>query len=134
MLELKILKNIIDYMDEQGLSYKFVYINIDENLVEEINSEYSTNVTLTELKKAADRCIAREWLIRKDLGSKYNSLAATAKGVGVVRSKIKSDELEASKGFLIKISDYIEIHKGVFIFFAFIISCVGLGIKILGDS
>jgi len=61
-------------------------------------------------------------------------LNITPKGLGVARSKQKSDELKASRSFLKKVSDYIEDHKGLFIALASLFGLVTLTIKILGDK
>jgi len=127
--EFKLLDNIIDYMESTGSIYKLVNLSIDEELVNEINSQNSTNYTLSDLEKAADKCLAHEWLTHATIGSgKYTSLRITPKGVGAARSKRKAEELKASRTWLKKSSDYIEDHKGILIFFG---SCIALATFIL---
>ena len=135
MPEFKILNNILDYMESNGTTYKMVEITIDEALVEEINSDGKVSYSLEELKIAADKCLAHEWLKHSYLGSgKYENLQITPKGVGAARSKQKSEELKSSRSFLKKSSDYIEDHKGLFIVLGFLLALATFALKIFGDS
>ncbi|MGP1721130.1 hypothetical protein [Shewanella frigidimarina] len=135
MPEFKILSNILDYMESNGTTYKLVDVSISEELVKEINDANKTSFTLADLHKAADKCLAHEWLKHNYLGeNKYSNLSITPKGVGAARSKQKSDELKSSRSFLKKTSDYIEDHKGLFIALASLSGLVTLAIKILGDK
>lgn len=135
MPEFKILNNILDCMESNGTTYKMVEITINEALVEEINSDSKISYTLEELKMAADKCLAHEWLKHSYLGSgKYEHLKITPKGVGAARSKQKSEELKSSRSFLKKASDYIEDHKGLFIVLGFFLALATFALKIFGDS
>jgi hypothetical protein len=135
MPEFSILNNILDDMESNGTTYKLVEITINEELVEEINKESKGSHTLEELKKAADKCLAHEWLKRRGLGGdKYAHLQITPKSVGAARSKQKSEELKSSRSFLKKVSDYIEDHKGLIIVLGFLLALATFALKILGDS
>jgi len=132
--EFKILNNIVDYMESTGSTYKLVTLSIDEELVSEINNKNNTNFTLSELEKAADKCLAHEWLTHASMGgAKYGSLRITPKGVGASRSKLKSEELKASRSWLKKSSDYIEDHKGILIFFGAVIALATFILKVTGE-
>jgi hypothetical protein len=131
--EFKLLNNIIDYMESTGSTYKLVSLAINEELVGEINNGNDTNYSLSELEKAADKCLAHEWLTHVNMGSgKYDSLQITPKGVGAARSKRKSDELKASRSWLKKLSDIIEDHKGLLIFLAAALALATFVLKLLG--
>ncbi|WP_255199437.1 hypothetical protein [Vibrio vulnificus] len=133
MPEYALLNNVIDYMEEHGRTYKSVNLDIDEQLVQEINVANKTTFTLEQLEKAADKCLAHEWLNRAYLGGgNYKGLQITPKGIGVARSKKRSDELKANRTFLKKTSDYIEEHKGLFLVLGFLLALATLGLKLTG--
>ena len=134
MPEFKLLNNVVDYMESTGSTYKLVTLAVDEKLVSEINSHNDTNYTLNELEKAADKCLAHEWLTHATMGGgKYGSLRVTPKGVGAARSKRKAEELKASRTWLKKSSDYIEDHKGILIFFGACIALATFILKVTGE-
>ena len=134
MLEFKILWNIIDYMEVHGLTSNVVRISIDQNFADEINAKSKTSFSVDELIKAANKCLANEWLERKELGAELRNLGITTKGIGVARSKAKSDEQKTSRSRLKKISDYIEEHKGLFIVLGFLIAVLTLISKFWGSN
>lgn len=131
MPEFKILNHVIDYMESTGSTYKGVTLSIDQKLVDQINEENKTSYTLTELKKATDKCLAHEWLESAALGvGNYGRLSITPKGVGAARSKRKSEAQKASRGTLKKASDYVEDHKGLFVVLGFLLALATFSIKI----
>ena len=135
MPEFKILNNILDYMEFNGTTYKLVEITIDEELVEQINTANKSSHSLEDLQKAADKCLAHEWLKHSCLGGdKYAHLQITPKGIGAARSKQKSDKLKSSRSFLKKSSDYIEDHKGLFIVLGFVLALATFALKLFGES
>lgn len=133
MPEFKILNHVIDYMESTGSTYKIVTLSVDQELVDQINSENKSLYTLAELQKATDKCLAHEWLQHATLGGgKYSSLRITPKGVGAARSKRKSEEQKASRSLLKKASDYVEDHKGLFVVLGFLLALSTLSLKIFG--
>ena len=135
MPEFKILNNVIDHMESTGSTYKLVRLSIDQGLLDEINKTNKTNYTLEELQKATDRCLAHEWLVHTIMGGgKHGNLGITPKGVGAARSKRRGEELKASRGFLKKVSDYIEDHKGLFVVLGFLLALATFALKVLGGS
>ncbi len=135
MVEFKILNNILDFMESNGTTYKLVEISIDQQFVEEINAVNKSSYSLEEVQKAADKCLAHEWLKHNYIGAdKYAHLQITPKGVGAARSKQKSDELKKSRSVLKKTSDYIDDHKGLFIVLGFLLALATFALKIFGDS
>lgn len=135
MTEFKILNNILNFMESNGTTYKLVEISINQDLVEEINEANKSSCSLEELQKAADKCLAHEWLKQGYVGGdKYSHLRITPKGIGAARSKKKSDELKASRSFLKKSSDYIDEHKGLFIVLGFLLTLATFALKVFGDG
>ncbi len=135
MPEFKILNNVLEYMESTGNTYKTVSVTIDEKLVVEINKAHKTKYTLSDLQSAADKCLAHEWLQRIRLGvSQYSDLEVTPKGLGVAKSKRKSEELKASRSFLKKSSDAIDDHKGLLVFLGLLMALATFVLKFFGDK
>ena len=129
MLEYKILSHFVDQMENEGVSCNLIRRSINQEFTNDINDKHRTKkFTLSEMEKAADKCLSHEWLKRTVLGTKYGSLRISRKGVGVVRSK----QAAASRSCLKKVSDYIERHKGIFILISFVIALVYIYLKIKG--
>jgi hypothetical protein len=84
------------------------------------------------LEKAVDKCIANEWLAHRSIGEKYKYLGITPKGVGAARSKARSEEIKRSRTPIKKASDYIEDHKGLFVFLGFLIAVATFASKFFG--
>jgi hypothetical protein len=133
MLEFKILNNFVDYMESTGLTANAVTFYIDNDFVDEINSNNQSSYSLEELEKATDRCLAHEWIKHISYDDKYANLRITPKGVGVARSKIKAEKLRSSRSRLKKTSDYIEDHKGIFLVLGFLLTISTLALKVFGD-
>jgi hypothetical protein len=130
--EFKILWNIIDYMEANGATYKTVTFSIDQELTDEINKKHSANHSLEDIRKAADRCLAHEWIERMALNHGYTHLRITPKGIGAGRSKAKADQAKASRSRLKRASDYIEDHKGLFVVLGFIVALATFASKFFG--
>ena len=133
MIEFSILNYMIDLMERTGTTYKIVMLSIDDALVIEINNANGTKYTLEELERAADKCLAHEWLKHRAMGSKYGSLGITPKGVGVARSRRKAERMKSSRSVLKIISDFIEDHKGIFILLGGVIALATFIVKMLGE-
>jgi hypothetical protein len=113
--EFKILANIIDFMEVNGVTAKVVTFAVDQSFTDEINLKHGTRYSVSDLEKAVDKCIANELVVHRSIGEKYKHLGITAKGVGAVRSRLRAQEIKASRTCLKKASDYIEDHKGLFV-------------------
>lgn len=133
-LEYKILGSIVDCMEEKGSTYKSTRFNIDSEFLNDINESSDEQYTWDQLKKAADRCFTHEWLKRLTLGGGYNDLQITPRGVGVVTSRRKVDQMKASRPIMKKVSDYIEDHKGLFLALGFLIGVGGLVARCSGGA
>ena len=134
--DIALLYFMVDLLEEKGVTHKLEMFTINESLLSKVNQKFNTQFSLPDFEKAADKCLAHEWIekITKDLAiNKYNNLGITQKGIGVARSKRKADELKANRNFLKKASDYVEEHKGLFILLGSIIGLTMLGLKIFGE-
>ncbi|WP_201321589.1 hypothetical protein [Pseudanabaena sp. lw0831] len=131
MAEFKILAYIIDSMEANGVTSQVVKFEVDQKFANEISSKYGIRYTVSDLKKAVDKCLANEWLAQRSF-EKYKDIGITPKGVGAARSKIKSEENKSSQTIIKKASDYIEEHKGLFVFFGFLIALATFASKFFG--
>ncbi|PUE24747.1 hypothetical protein B9Z39_13650 [Limnohabitans sp. JirII-29] len=132
MPEFKILANIIDFMEADGVTAKVVTFAVDEQFADHINSKYGTSYSVSDLEKAVDRCIANEWMDHRSLGEKYKYLGITTRGVGAARSRARAEEIKASRTWLKKASDYIEDHKGLFVVLGFLVALATFASKFFG--
>lgn len=122
-------------MESTGSTYKLVSFSVDQDFVEEINKDNKTSYTLPDLEKAADKCLAHEWIAHTAMGAgKYGHLGITPKGIGAARSKKKAEELKASRSFLKKASDVIEDHKGILIFLGSALALATFILKVMSDK
>ena len=113
-----------------GQAYNLVKLSVTPRMIEDIYETSTVDVTEDELKKLADICLANSWLKHTALSSgQYGNLQLTTTGLGVVKSKQRQVELKSSHSNLKKASDYIEEHKGLFIFLGFVIALTGLLLK-----
>ncbi len=135
MPEFMILNNVIDYMESTGSTYKLVSLSIDEELVEKLNQSNEASYTLVDIEKAADKCLAHEWIAITAMGAgKYAHLGITPKGIGAARSKRKSQELRESRSWLKKTSDAIEEHKGILIFLGSALALATFILKVMSEN
>lgn len=128
--EFLILDNVVRFMEKEGVTRDLVFFGIDEQLVNEIYDLSGKQFSVVELQKAADVCLAHEWIRHTSIGKKYQRLAITEKGVGIVRSKRKQEIEKKSRTLLKKTSDYIEEHKGLLTFLGVVIAIVTLIFKV----
>lgn len=132
MPEYALLNAVIEHMEEKGQTHKTILVNINEVLVENINTKNKTDFTLEQLKKATDKCFAREWLQCTSKVERYQNVKVTPKGIGVAHSKKRSDEQKANRSIAKKISDYIEDHKGLFVALGCLVPLATFVLKITG--
>ncbi|MBN28043.1 MAG: hypothetical protein CL578_23795 [Alteromonadaceae bacterium] len=130
--EFALLYLMVDYLEENGITHKIAMFTIDDAMVIDVNSNFKTKFSLGDLQKATDLCFSHEWITHRAMGEKYGHLGITPKGIGVARSKRKSDELKAKRSILKKASDYVEDHKGIFVLLGAVVGLTMLGLKIFG--
>ena len=132
---LAILGNVVNFMEEKGLTQKVVTFGVDEPLVNEIYESTGIQYSIESLRSAVDVCLAHEWIEKATMGGgNYRSLRITQKGIGVYRSKRLQEIGNQDRSSLKKLSDYIEDHKGLFIVLGFAVTLITLVIKIYGDT
>lgn len=126
-----ILRVFVEEMETRGESRKLVRLDVNDSMVEKINSAKGTNIGLEQLRKLADKCLANEWLEHTVMGlGKYGHLSLTTTGLGVVRSRQRKEEVLAKRTWWKKASDYIEDHKGLFLALGAAIAVAGLLLKL----
>ncbi|MCC5015237.1 MULTISPECIES: hypothetical protein [Legionella] len=84
MNEVDILLLFYEEMKAQGKSRDAIFMNIDESIASVLAQKFKRDVTLEEVHKLADICIANEWLERTTIDPGYNFLSLTAAGLQVV--------------------------------------------------
>lgn len=129
--EIDVLAIFVDEMDLQGMSRKLIRLSVDDAFIGRLNAKLRVTSSLEQIKKLADRCLANEWLEHTSMGTgQYGFLAITTTGLGVVRSKQKSEELKRSRSNLKKVSDVIEDHKGLFIALGALLALATVALKL----
>lgn len=130
--EFYVLENIVDYMEANGVNSALVEFSLDQNVVEEINRKHKVKLSIKDIEKSIDICLANEWLKHAYLGSgKYKGLRITTTGLGIIRSKKNAEQRRKSRTFLKKTSDFIEEHKGVVSLATALVAIVGLYLNYL---
>lgn len=124
--EIDLLELYVDEMEREGANKNLVRISIDGALVEVFCAKHGTDITLEQLQKMADKCLANEWLEYRVLAGQYGMLGLTTAGFGVVRSRQRKQEALAKRTTLKKMSDYIEDHKGLFVAIGIAIALAGV--------
>lgn len=118
--ELSLLRYVVQCMEESGANRNIVWFDVDQKLADEIYSMTGIQYSIPDLRKAADKCLAHEWITHTTLGSKYEHLQITEKGLGIVISKQRTQHQKDSRGLLKKFSDLIVDHKGIFLLLSFL--------------
>lgn len=126
MEELKLLDYIVKYMEKNGIKSNSTRVSLDEQLINEMNEDYSTDYSEDDLRKIFDKCFAYDYLTHTSAGSKYSDIQITTKGVGVVISKRITEEKKNSRSTLKILSDTIEEHKGLTQFILIPCAIIGL--------
>ncbi|MBV5326988.1 MAG: hypothetical protein JZU65_05025 [Chlorobium sp.] len=129
--EFDFLAIFVDEMESEGLGRKLIRLSVDDAFAGPLSAKLGLSTSLEPLQKLADRCLANEWLEHTVLGcGQYGFLAITATGLGVVRSRQKSEEVKRSRSNLKKVSDAIEDHKGLFIALGALLALVTVALKL----
>ena len=129
--EFDLLELFTAEMEREGVNHKLVRLDIDSAVAEQMTKALYTPVTLEDLQRLADKCLANEWLEHAAMGAgKYGYLVLTSTGVGVIRSRQRKKEVLDARTTLKKISDYIEDHKGLFVALGALIALAGLLAKL----
>lgn len=128
--EYDLLRLFVREMEQHGVTRNHVRFDIDQDAANLMNERLGTNVTLEQIQRFADKCLAHEWLEHVFLGAgQYGALSLTASGHGVVRSLQIKETAKAKRSTLKKVSDFIEDHKGISAAIGVLIAIVGLLLK-----
>lgn len=128
--EFDLLEIFVTEMEQRGEKRNLIIFDIDQKMAGAVSDKVGVPVTLEEIQKLADRCLANEWLEHKVLAGKYGQLELSTSGFGVVRSLQRKQEKLANRSFLKKTSDYIEDHKGLFIALTVAIGLAGILVRL----
>lgn len=128
--EFDILELYVDEMESEGANRNLIRISVDEYMASALRDKFGVEVTLENLQRLADICLANEWLEHRVMAGKYGQLGLTTTGLGVVRSRQRKKEALANRTSLKKASDYIEDHKGLFVALGAAVAVAGLLLKL----
>jgi hypothetical protein len=111
-----LLNIFVEEMENRGQNHKMVRLDINDSLLGRINSAKGTAISLEQLYKMADRCLANKWIEHTIIGGgKYSQLSITATGAGIVRTRRREEQAKSQRTLWKKISDGVEDHKGLFV-------------------
>ena len=98
--EVDLLKTFVKEMEDTGATKEQIFKNIDLELLAEINNVTKANISLAELEKITDKCIAKEWLKHGSISEKYGYIVLTSSGNGIVRSLQIREEAKVKRSKL----------------------------------
>ncbi|KTD21662.1 hypothetical protein [Legionella londiniensis] len=84
MDEYGLLLYFYEDMEVRGLAHNQVFLSIDDDMLRSLREKYGDDLSLRQVEKLADICIANEWLERTTADQHYNFLSLTEKGLNVV--------------------------------------------------
>lgn len=84
MNELDILKLFYDAMKEQSVTREQVFLSLEETAAAALSEKLKKPVTVEEVQRLADVCIANEWLERTTADIHYKYLSLSEAGLQVV--------------------------------------------------
>lgn len=83
MNELDIVGVFYDRLKVTGQRHDTLFISLDEEVVKELELKLNEKVTLAELHRYADICLANEWLERTTIDPEYRFLSLTKAGLKI---------------------------------------------------
>ena len=120
--EFEFLDLFYEAMIEEEQPLDIVRLTVDARLVGRVYAYTMYSATESELRKLADICLANDWIEHAGMGTRqYADLRLTTAGVGIAVSKRKQKETIERKYFVKRLFDYIEAHKGIFLFVGVVI-------------
>lgn len=132
--EFDLLEAFVDEMERRGSNRNVVRLDVDESMAVILRRKTGAQITVDEVQKLADKCLANEWLEYRVLAGKYGQLGLTSSGLGTVRTHQHEQERLKNRSWLKKTSDYIEDHKGLFVALGAAIALAGLLLRLLMRS
>lgn len=86
MNEMEILDYFYDKLRQEGHTKETLFLSLNSAAAEELRIKLGKNISLAELHKYADICIANEWLERTTANPAYNYLSLTEAGLQIAIS------------------------------------------------
>lgn len=83
MTEIDVLKLFYDAMKAQGTTRDSIFLSIDLTAASALAHKLKEEVTLEEVHRLTDICIANEWLERTTIDPGYNFLSLTQAGLQI---------------------------------------------------
>ena len=92
MNEMDILRLFYDEMVAQSVTREQVFLSIEEEAAEKLSQKLKIPVSVEEVQKLADVCIANEWLERTTADPNYKYLSLTENGLQIILGSVYTDE------------------------------------------
>ena len=108
-----LLDMFVNEMERRGENKDLVYMDINEQLAKRLADTLRRTITIGDLQRLTDQCLANQWLTQPFKTEKYLDLAITTDGLGIVRSRRRKKEVLGKRSTLRKVSDYLEERKGL---------------------
>jgi hypothetical protein len=76
--EYNLLEIYVEEMEQRGETRNLIRLNVDDTMATRLSSKTGEKVSLKQIQRLADRCLANEWLEYTAIGAgKYGHLALT---------------------------------------------------------
>jgi hypothetical protein len=86
MTEIDILLLFYDQMKAQSVTRNDVFLNMDEQAAAQLSAKLNTTVSIDDVHRLTDACIANEWLERTTIDPGYNFLSLSEAGLQIILS------------------------------------------------
>lgn len=90
MTEIDILKLFYDEMTAQSVTRDAVFLSLEENMAAVLSEKLKVGVSVEEMQRLADICIANEWLERTTADPHYKYLSLTENGLQILLANLYS--------------------------------------------
>lgn len=83
MNEMDVVDYFYDELRNQGITRETLFLNLDEKALAILQEKLGENISIADLYRCADICIANEWLERTTADPAYNYLSLTEAGLQI---------------------------------------------------
>lgn len=87
MNELDILQLFYDEMKNRGATRDQVYLNMEEEAAAILSHKFNQSVSVDQVQRLTDVCIANEWLERTTADPNYKYLSLTEAGLQIILAR-----------------------------------------------
>ncbi|STY28188.1 Uncharacterised protein [Legionella wadsworthii] len=87
MNELDILQLFYDEMKNRGATRDQVYLNMEEEAAAILSHKFNQSVSVEQVQRLTDVCIANEWLERTTADPNYKYLSLTEAGLQIILAR-----------------------------------------------